>query len=99
MRFFRNFPDLRGHSLGNPRSGLIFMGGGGGFTICCVCSLTVSNVGTDLYPHYQPIINKSSHVPGVCTTCTCTSMLFCMVHVCKSPLILENSYVKLKQGD
>ena len=26
---FRNFPDLRGHSRGNPRSGLIFMGGGG----------------------------------------------------------------------
>ena len=36
MRFFRNFPEfrnfsnLRGHSRGNPRSGLIFMGGGGG---------------------------------------------------------------------
>ena len=35
MRFFQNFPefrnfaDLRGHSRGNPRSGLIFMGGGG----------------------------------------------------------------------
>ena len=35
MRFFRNFPefrnfyDLRGRSRGNPRSGLIFMGGGG----------------------------------------------------------------------
>ena len=35
MRFFRNFPefrnfpDLTGHSRGNPRSGLIFMGGGG----------------------------------------------------------------------
>ena len=27
---FRNFPDLRGHSRGNPRSDLIFMGGGGG---------------------------------------------------------------------
>ena len=26
---FRNFPDLGGHSRGNPRSGLIFMGGGG----------------------------------------------------------------------
>ena len=34
MRFFRNFLDLRGHSRGNPRSGLIFMGGGG--TILCV---------------------------------------------------------------
>ena len=36
MRFFRNFPefrnftDLRGHFRGNPRSGVIFMGGGGG---------------------------------------------------------------------
>ena len=27
MRFFRNFLDLRSHSRGNPRSGLIFMGG------------------------------------------------------------------------
>ena len=27
---FRNFYDLRGHSRGDPRSGLIFMGGGGG---------------------------------------------------------------------
>ena len=40
MRFFRNFPefrnfpDLRGHSRGNPRSGLIF--GGGGYHILCV---------------------------------------------------------------
>ena len=37
---FRNFYDLRGHSRGNPRSGLIFMGGGGGRglvgTINCV---------------------------------------------------------------
>ena len=42
MRFFRNFPefrnflDLGGHSRGNPRSGLIFMGGGGGYHILCV---------------------------------------------------------------
>ena len=35
MRFFRNFPDLRGHSRGNPRSGLIFMGGGGVPYIVC----------------------------------------------------------------
>ena len=28
MRFFRNFLDLRGHSRGNPRSGLIFIGEG-----------------------------------------------------------------------
>ena len=39
MRFFRNFPefrnfpDLRGHYRGNPKSGLIFMGGGWGGTI------------------------------------------------------------------
>ena len=51
MRFFRNFPefrnfqDLRGHSRGNRRSDLIFMGGGGG-TIYSVCSLSVSNAGT-----------------------------------------------------
>ena len=30
---FRNFDDLRGHSRGNPRSGLIFMGGGGVYHI------------------------------------------------------------------
>ena len=35
MRFFRNFLDLRGHSRGNPRSGLIFMGGGGVPYIVC----------------------------------------------------------------
>ena len=33
MRLFRNFPDLRGHSRGNPRSGLIFMGG---YHLLCV---------------------------------------------------------------
>ena len=52
MRFFRNFPefrnfyDLRGHSRGYPRSGLIFMGGGGGRelvgTISCVYFATQS---------------------------------------------------------
>ena len=50
MRFFRifpefrNFPDLRGHSRGNPRSDLIFMGGGGGVvgTIHCVYFATQS---------------------------------------------------------
>ena len=36
MRFFRNFQDLRGHSRGNRRSDLIFMGGGGGYHIFCV---------------------------------------------------------------
>ena len=30
---FRNFPDLGSHSRGNPRSGLIFMGGGGGLVV------------------------------------------------------------------
>ena len=42
---FRNFHDLRGHSRGNRRSDLIFMGGGG-VTIYSVCSLSVSNAGT-----------------------------------------------------
>ena len=51
MRFFRNFPefrnftDPRGHSRGNPRSGLIFMGGGGGGvvgTINCVYFETIT---------------------------------------------------------
>ena len=28
------FSNLRGHSRGNPRSDLIFMGGGGGTTYC-----------------------------------------------------------------
>ena len=50
MRFFRNFPefrifpDLRGHSRGNPRCGLIFMGGEGGIvgTINCVYFATQS---------------------------------------------------------
>ena len=41
---FRNFPDLRGHSSGNPKSGLIFMGGGGvGVPYKCVLA-DVSNV-------------------------------------------------------
>ena len=39
---FRNFPDLRGLSRGNPRSGLIFMGEGG--TINCVYSLAVFTI-------------------------------------------------------
>ena len=57
MRFFRNFHDLRGHSCGNRRSNLIFMGGGG--TIYSVCSLSVSNAGT---AHY-----RSSQATGVYT--------------------------------
>ena len=62
MRFFRNFPeirnfhDLRGHSCGNRRSDLIFMGGGGG-TIYSVCSLSVSNAGMARH--------KSSQASGV----------------------------------
>ena len=31
---FRNFLDLGGHSRGNPRSGLIFMGGGVPYIVC-----------------------------------------------------------------
>ena len=49
MRFFRNFHDLRGHSRGNRRSDLIFMGGGG--TIYSVCSLSVSNAGWHAISH------------------------------------------------
>ena len=74
MRFFRNFPeirnfhDLRGHSRGNRRSDLIFMGGGGGWggTIYSVCSLSVSNAGT---AHH-----KSSQASGVYTMSTFTSI-------------------------
>ena len=36
MRFFRNFLDLRGHSRGNPGSGLIFIGEGGYHILCGV---------------------------------------------------------------
>ena len=42
---FQNFYDLRGHSRGNPRSGLIVMGGGGRElvgTISCVYFATQS---------------------------------------------------------
>ena len=77
MRFFRNFPefrnfhDLRGHSCGNRRSDLIFIGGGGG-TIYSVCSLSVSNAGT---AHH-----KSSQAYGVYTM---SSLLNCiMVATC-----------------
>ena len=63
---FRNFPDLRGHSRRNPRSGLIFMGG---YHKLCVLA------GRLYYPHCQPILNaESSQVSGVCTTSTCTSI-------------------------
>ena len=84
MRFFWNFPeirnfhDLRGHSRGNRRSDLIFMGGGG--TIYSVCSLSVSNAGT---AHH-----KSSQASGVYTMSTFTSIivlsfaLFVYVHRC-----------------
>ena len=34
MKIFRIFADLRGHCRGNPRSGLIFMGGGGYHKLC-----------------------------------------------------------------
>ena len=42
MRFFRNFHDLRGHSRGNPRSDLIFMGGGGGGSLVVFNILTIN---------------------------------------------------------
>ena len=76
MRFFRNFLDLGGYSRGNPRSGLIFMGGGGD-TIYCVCSLTVSNVGMarlisslSTYFKYWPTTG-SLQVSSVCFSSTC----------------------------
>ena len=77
MRFFRNFADLRGHSRGNPRFGLIFMGGGGGGTILCLLADRQQCWdGTTYIPHYQPILNilntESSQVAGVCTTSTCS---------------------------
>ena len=91
MRFFRNFlefrnfHDLRGHSRGNRKSNLIFMGGGGG-TIYSVCSLSVTNAGTARH--------KSSQASGVYTMSTFTSiyynsLIFCIVCVCTSLLILK----------
>ena len=81
MRFFRNFPefrnfdDLRGHSRGNPRSGLIFMGGGGGTVLCLLVDRQQCWDGTTYIPHYQPILNtESSQVASVCFTSTCTSI-------------------------
>ena len=82
MRFFRNFPefrnfaDFRGHSRGNPRSGLIFMGGGWGGVGTILCLLLDRQQcwdGTTYILHYQPILNtESSQVAGVCTTSTCS---------------------------
>ena len=85
---FQNFHDLRGHSRGNCRSDLIFMGGGGGGggTIYSVCSLSVSNAGTARH--------KSSQASGVYTMSTFTSiyynsLIFCIVCVCTSLIILK----------
>ena len=65
MRFFRSFPELRGHSRGNPRSGLIFMVGGGVTYIVCA---RYRQQCWNLYPYYQPILNtESSQVSRVCT--------------------------------
>ena len=78
MRFFRNFPefrnfaDLRGHSRGNPRSGLIFMRGGGGTILCLLVDRQQCWDGTTYIPHYQPILNTECVVAGVCTTSTCS---------------------------
>ena len=81
MRFFRNFPefrnfaDLRGRSRGNPRSGLIFMGGGGGTILCLLADRQQCWDGTTYIPHYQPILNTDQCVlvvAGVCTTSTCS---------------------------
>ena len=72
MRFFRNFVDLKGHSRGNLRSSLIFMGGGGTI-LCLLADRQQCWDGTTYIPHYQPILNtESSQVAGVCTTSTCS---------------------------
>ena len=70
----RNFADLRGHSRGNPRSGLIYIWGGGGCTILCLLADRQQCWdGTTYIPHYQPILNtESSQVAGVCTTSKCS---------------------------
>ena len=76
MRFFRNFPDLRGHSCGNPRSGLILMGGGY-HQLCVLADRQQCLIGTTiiLTINNQPILHtESSQVPGVCTTSTCASV-------------------------
>ena len=71
MRFFRNLADPRGHSRGNPRSGLIFMGGG--VPYCVLADRQQCWDGTTYIPHYQPILNtESSQVAGVCNTSTCS---------------------------
>ena len=72
---FRNFPDLRGHSRGNPRSGLIFMGGGGGVPYIVFARWPSAMLERhNLYTHYQPILStESSQVSSVCFTSTCTS--------------------------
>ena len=76
MRFFpefRNFADLRGHSRGNPRSGLIFMGGGGYHILCLLADRQQCWDGTTYISQYQPILDtESSQVAGVCATSTCS---------------------------
>ena len=72
MRFFRNFTDLKGHSRGNPRSGLIFMRGGGGTILCLLADRQQCWDGTTYIPPYQPILNTECVVAGVCTTSTCS---------------------------
>ena len=78
MRFFRIFPGLRGHSRGNPRSGLIFRGGGIVGTINCVYFATQSLIiaYTIILINFETIL-KYSQV-----------RLFCIVyHYC--PLLLH----------
>ena len=84
MRFFRNFPefrnfpDLTGHSRGNPRSGLIFMGGGGGgyHILCMLADRQQCWNGTTYILTFNLFYLLSHHKfqDGVCTTSTSTSI-------------------------
>ena len=74
MRFFRNFHDLRGHSRGNPRSGLIFMGGGGYHKLCVLAGRVVvvdpllsDYWGSPLLLSYggSPPTSPASHLAGL----------------------------------
>ena len=68
MRLFRNYSDLRGHSRGNPRSGLIFMGGGEGYHKFCVVDTSV------LMLAVFNIFNNHHKFTDVFTISTCTSI-------------------------
>ena len=67
MRFFRNFPELRGH-YGNPRSGLLFMGGWE-YHILCVIADHQQCWNSTTYHRCYPILNiESSQVSDTTST-------------------------------